>query len=533
MMFTALFGLALAGCALHLPPPQVAAQHDRCVLPVVKLSANRFDDANHNAETGFGRPERQTLTLAAMVAEARPTLANTNRKAVLVLSGGSQHGAFGAGLFYGWAGDDPAAHLPDYAVVTGISTGALQSTWVFLARQTYAPDPARFAGAGYLSQRLGHAFAGIAPPGTTWLGDLAQDYMPAREDDLLTKLGAARFDTGTIGYLSLIDHTSLATFAPLRATLLREIDAATIRAIAAEADRGRKLFVGIADLVNGYGYAADLTRLAQLAAHPDGDNAADAALVFPGHTGADDAIDAARQCYVDALIASSSVPPGVPPVSIAIIKERRATPDNPATLDPVRDLGEEAQHAFVDGGVAYAVFISQLYPGHDAALGPIDLDLVVNGAYYPSMWDKYETYAHRSHRIADVKVSAVDIGLQTVELLQDQVRYFSVEAVRNWAEGHGRLRWAFISDARLHPGANGLDQLSGLGEDPNRHSFTDPDGGTKTCGAWRDADSRTHPVEFDVHYMRCLLAYGVTRGRDPAQRWNLCAAAPGAPCDAP
>ena len=51
------------------------------------------------------------------------------RREFLVLSGGSQHGAFGGGFF------SALPHVPTYDVVTGISTGALQSTTVFLANQ--------------------------------------------------------------------------------------------------------------------------------------------------------------------------------------------------------------------------------------------------------------------------------------------------------------------------------------------------------------------------------------------------------------
>ena len=50
---------------------------------------------------------------------------------VLVLSGGGQHGAFGAGFLTGWAArtDDP---MPRFDVVTGISTGALIAPFAFL-----------------------------------------------------------------------------------------------------------------------------------------------------------------------------------------------------------------------------------------------------------------------------------------------------------------------------------------------------------------------------------------------------------------
>jgi len=63
----------------------------------------------------------------------------------------------------------------------------------------------------------------------------------------------------------------------------------TIVAVAAEARKGRSLFVGVTDLDDGYGYAVDLTALARRA----DDNGT---------------VDAAIPCYIDALVASSTVP---------------------------------------------------------------------------------------------------------------------------------------------------------------------------------------------------------------------------------
>ena len=48
---------------------------------------------------------------------------------ILALSGGGEHGAFGAGLLYGWS---ESGHRPTFDVVTGVSTGALMSPFAFL-----------------------------------------------------------------------------------------------------------------------------------------------------------------------------------------------------------------------------------------------------------------------------------------------------------------------------------------------------------------------------------------------------------------
>lgn len=52
---------------------------------------------------------------------------------VLILSGGGDHGAFGAGVLKGWGSvTDPAFARPTFDVVTGVSTGALIAPFAFV-----------------------------------------------------------------------------------------------------------------------------------------------------------------------------------------------------------------------------------------------------------------------------------------------------------------------------------------------------------------------------------------------------------------
>lgn len=51
---------------------------------------------------------------------------------MLALSGGGEHGAFGAGLLCGWS---ESGHRPTFDIVTGVSTGALMSPFAFLGQQ--------------------------------------------------------------------------------------------------------------------------------------------------------------------------------------------------------------------------------------------------------------------------------------------------------------------------------------------------------------------------------------------------------------
>lgn len=100
-LLLALLGLgALAGCP-HKRPDCVA-----CSEPDPILNGCPF----------------QPTGMAPLVQEAN----------VLFLSGGGSHGAWGAGVLYGW-NEEPLTR-PKFDLVTGISTGALQGPLVFLGR---------------------------------------------------------------------------------------------------------------------------------------------------------------------------------------------------------------------------------------------------------------------------------------------------------------------------------------------------------------------------------------------------------------
>lgn len=374
----------------------------------------------------------------------------TLHRQILVLSGGSQHGAFGSGFFAGLSA------VPAYDVVTAVSTGALQSTFVFLANQgepirKYLP---------YMSKA-----PSVGTPGRTNLEDLEVAYAISTEGDLMKVSG--------LGYIGAALNGSIATFGPLKAMMEGMISNATLKQVAAQARLKRRLLVGVADLDDGRGYALDLTRLVE------------------------DATDVAdvRDCYIDALIASSSVPPGVPPVTLKV------------DLDPdgKHDL---RQHMFMDGGALFGVFFQQVHDSVGRAPTPgrtpsaADVTLVVNGTLYGTPWlDK------GGHAVG--KWSVVNFGLRAVDLLQTQVYRFSVDDIEKWALPNGILRMAFISN----------ENLKTLTELPDDHSFTTGSDRKTNCGQFRAEDKAvSHPQEFDAKYMQCLIDYGRARGaKDP---WN-------------
>jgi hypothetical protein len=554
--------VALSGCATHFDvPASISGPEGGCRLPVVKMTANEYDNPDEGASrfssyaAGTGGQTEQPGAGGTLVDVFRST-SRVKRSAqhtnVLVLSGGSLHGAFGAGLFYGWMnshapGDEP---VPSYDVITGVSTGALQSTFIFLntssdprVRQGAQRDADRLQQVRFLASRLSGDTNGVAAPGSSYLADLAQDYMPDRESDLLHLRPLQRMSPNKIGMLELINHQSVATMAPLRQVIAAELGPETIRGVAAEAQRGRKLLVAIADLGNVYGYAADLTMLAQLAADPEHQDPKDLVRVFPDYrpNSGRNLIDAARQCYVDALVASSSVPPGVPVVPIEIIREGKdghiLDPDyHPGAPRPAVPSNRVAgQHPFVDGGAAFAVFFSQIAAEIPDRSG-YSMDLIVNGSYFPQEWDRVLDERRRNRKLRDVKVSSADVLLQTAEVLQTQVRLFSVQDARRWAKDSAGFRWAFIDNRQITSHDGDVDTLRPWGGQYRGTPLDwpykrDSKGQSQSCRQWHEIDAKEHnPMEFFPTYMRCVLDYGLKRGRDPARRWNLCISADPAKC---
>ncbi len=134
---------------------------------------------------------------------------------VLILSGGGQHGAFGAGFLNGWADRAATAAgpaMPTFDAVTGISTGALQA-------------PLAFAG---------------TPNALDLLADLYRH--PDRIAPERDILGALFGGTG-----GLFDTSNLA------ATLADVYDADLVARLQREFADGRQLFVGTTDLDLGRG----------------------------------------------------------------------------------------------------------------------------------------------------------------------------------------------------------------------------------------------------------------------------------------
>jgi len=229
------FLLCLSGCATDTPLNFACSRIDdfRTALPVTPLGSARVegdDPLTRRIGDAFVSPAGRI---------ARPSPPN-----VLILSGGGQWGAYGAGLLKGWSAQSGPNARPGFNVVTGVSTGALQATYAFLGRD--------------------------AP--------LVEAYSIEDEKELVDRHGGLFF----------LSHGSSADLAPLRAVVLELADKALIADVAGQGgEHGRLLLVGVVDALDGRMYAIDLTAIAQDPALSDGER---------------------RECYAGAIVASAAIP---------------------------------------------------------------------------------------------------------------------------------------------------------------------------------------------------------------------------------
>jgi predicted acylesterase/phospholipase RssA len=370
--------------------------------------------------------------------------AATSPPEYLVLSGGSQHGAFGAGFFHG------LPSIPSYDVVTGVSTGSLQATFLFLANQPVPKDRTYAWVDGPLADMI--------KPGSSNPGDLALAYSIAKEGDIVTP------NKG--GFLGGLAEGALANFGPLRARLKAVLSPDTLRSVAEQgaAPYNRKLFVGTVNLDDGRGYAIDLTELA-------------ARIDTPAWKGR---FNELQDCYADALIASSSVPPAAYPVTLEI-----------------QDGQGVRTNLYMDGGARFGVFLEPILGAlGDPVAKDARVDVIVNGSLYGDNWTGANGQPVQ-------KWSSLTVAMRAVDILENQVYRFSVATTEQFGLAHGGVRMAFISNQNLAPGS----------VDPDDYVFRG-----KTCAAWNIIDNLQKPMEFHPNYMACLSDYGRSRGAK--QEWN-------------
>ena len=407
-------------------------------------------------------------TVARSMDEALERAPNRGRglggqTAFLFLSGGSLHGAFGAGFIDQWRRTvEAGGHgFPEFSLVTGISTGAILSSFAFSGETMNA----------------------------------VEGYSITSEDELLRPhiRPSASGELGLNAGVALARKGAIADLSPLHDHLDKFLTHKVMARVADGASRGRMLLVGAVDVDTGEAVAFDLGDMAMryIQAQPvppaDGQPMSAAAR----H---------AKDCYIAAIVASSSAPIAAAPVFI----------DN---------------RMYIDGGARFGLFGAEINAiveerrtraaaqrarglrGPDVTPVPVTY-AIINGTqelaalgHCPKVDDSLCTATEPTGGTigAHDKWSFIDLALRSESILTNQVYRLSVQHVGAQAGG-----------------CEGCFNIVRIEPDAQTHVFTLADpvlgSGTKTCGEWHEEDRRlANPVQFFPRYMRCLIDYGRTR----------------------
>ena len=202
---TVLLAAAVAACSTYAPvrvapPAELYATAQPVGHRDLRYWGDGIDPAYAEADI------RQIAEASRAHFEAKGIDPATQHADVLALSGGGPDGAFAAGLLNGWS---TTGNRPDFALVTGISIGALIAPFAFLGPDY---DPA-----------LRVVFTELD----------TQQIVIFRPFALL------------FGSLGLIDTT------PLRQTIRSLVDDAMLKRVAEEHRRGRRLLIGTTNIDAG------------------------------------------------------------------------------------------------------------------------------------------------------------------------------------------------------------------------------------------------------------------------------------------
>lgn len=455
----ATLSLALAGCGkvdpVHHLPPQVAPGGcdeiitfgARLPLPQSPLEGPPDPGAEQAWQTDprsdpVGLKLLDALSQTASIQESMVPGQQGVSESVLILSGGSQQGAFGAGFMSAWE-QHRGGSLPRFKLVTGISTGALQATFAFL-------------------------------------GDtktIVEEYSIESEKELLKPLVPGKFEQKPIrAALSLTTEGTIARLEPLREELKRLINQNTLEKVATEQAQGRTLLVGAVEMGSGEMAVFDLTAAARLYVDNLVSNPARA--------------EQLRGCYIEALLASSSVPMSADPVFI----DNRLYIDGGARFGVLVDLTANAFRKTVAEAMAL----------ERAADVPRNLFLIVNATLEVPAFcglSKCEVAGDGQPvkpppGTPHPEWTFLQLAQRTVSVMTNQA-YRSSVFIADQQRTTDEFKTRFV---RLEP-----EHL----RFPTAIDFPGAGAEEKICYQWqRDDEAIDNPKEFFPRYMRCLIAYG-------------------------
>ncbi|GAA4042814.1 patatin-like phospholipase family protein [Parerythrobacter jejuensis] len=431
LLTLAVGGALLAGCG---QVAQITPENRMCNFVQYPLKVDA--PPGHSVDDGELSPFATAIEQSLAAHDVK--FGRGDHPKVLSFSGGSEHGAFGAGILKGWGGD---GDVPDLQVVTGISTGSILSTFAFVDRADLAVD-------GYTIERESQLINVYAKP---------TDGKP-----------------GPANFLSLIRKGAFGDLDPLRTRIGSYLTEDIMREVVWRHEEGRRLFVGVVDADSGQGAAFDMGDMAKR--------------YTTNHQGK---AEQWKDCYISAIIASSSTPMAAPPVFIDNIM-------------------------YVDGGVRFGLFgddVIKVFKRRNAAReedanapdAPV-VYAVVNGTLTlpppacpkedPSLCTEDRPLGPPEGQHKNWNI--MELALRSERILVNQVFRFSADSVEAEAcEGSGCFNFLRI-DPDVEEFRIALPNPLNGGDVENL-----------TCPQWKAIDIKAdNPIEFHKRYMRCLIAYG-------------------------
>ena len=267
-----------------------------------------------------------------------PDASGTVRYAHLALSGGGANGAFGAGFLNGWTG---TGTRPVFKIVTGVSTGALMAPFAF-----------------------------VGPP---YDEALREFYTTTRSSDIFL-LGS------TFGLLwQLMAGEALADTRPLQAMIARHVDEPLLQRVAEAHQRGRRLYMGTANLDAPRFVVWNMGLIAS-SGHPD-----------------------ALALFRKVMLASASIPVAFPPVFFEV----ELTPGGPR-YDEMHVDGGVGARVFLHGGVFRGAVIRER--GGLGGVGREDIFVIHNGQLVPQPDPVPRSLARIGSRSIDAAGRAAALG---------------------------------------------------------------------------------------------------------------------------
>jgi len=209
-IYLAIILVFFLGCSRKPAPPKEASN----IMPwgAVNEDLSRHDSA-FDIQNSLG---------LSLLKKVKLDSNDSSEYKILAISGGGSHGAYGAGVLDGWY---HSGNMPKFDVVTGISTGSIIASFVFL--------------------------------GSDKIDSIAKIYTSIETSDVYH-----------YNFFKIFGGSSISSTTPFKNMIKKEITKELLDEIAKEYKKGRRLYIGTTNIDTGHLVVWDMTAIAA-SSHPD------------------------------------------------------------------------------------------------------------------------------------------------------------------------------------------------------------------------------------------------------------------------